>query len=146
MTTGAAARRYEATADEGFAPHAATGRPALRLIEGGLSSQVRRPAPSRSSGALRAVAAGVVALALVVGASSLSSALWASRYQDATEGLETSRHVVAAGESLWGLAEQHPIEGLSTAETVSYLRHENSLGDAGLVAGQVVLVPSGEGD
>lgn len=146
MTAGAAARRYEATDGEGPAGRRGSGRGALRLIEGGLSAR-SRVAPARTGTAtLRALAAGAVALALVIGASSLSSALVASRYRAATEGLATSRHVVSSGESLWGLAEQHPIDGLSTEQTVSYLRAENSLDGTGLVVGQVVLVPSGERD
>lgn len=127
-----------------------SGRPRLRVIEGGLSrgassrpcgrGAVRVP---RAEGLLRAVAAGLLALAVVVASCVAASALDEARVREATSGVSLARHVVAGGETLWAIAQDHPVEGLSTSETVAYLRTENDLADAGVSAGQVLLVPCG---
>ncbi|PKQ21295.1 MAG: hypothetical protein CVT66_00400 [Actinobacteria bacterium HGW-Actinobacteria-6] len=48
---------------------------------------------------------------------------------------------VSEAETLWGIAKTHPIEGLSTAETVAAIRRNNELADSGLQQGQLLRVP-----
>jgi LysM repeat protein len=48
---------------------------------------------------------------------------------------------VTEAETLWGIAKSHPIEGLSTAETVAAIRLNNDLADSGLQQGQLLRVP-----
>jgi hypothetical protein len=44
--------------------------------------------------------------------------------------------------SLWTLASAHPVEGLSTAETVALIERENGLAVGGLQVGETLLVPA----
>lgn len=44
--------------------------------------------------------------------------------------------------TLWSLASEHPIEGLSTAATVQAIRQHNRLSSSTIHTGQVVLVPA----
>ena len=48
---------------------------------------------------------------------------------------------VQAGESLWSIAEDNPIEGFTTQEVVQIIRQENSLESSMLQPGQTLLVP-----
>lgn len=49
---------------------------------------------------------------------------------------------VHAGDSLWSLAEEHPVEGLSTQETSDMIRSVNHLERGSLDAGAVLKVPA----
>lgn len=49
---------------------------------------------------------------------------------------------VAESGTLWGLAAEHPVSGLSTAETIDLIVEENGLTSSVLHAGQTVVVPS----
>lgn len=50
---------------------------------------------------------------------------------------------VRSGESLWRLAETHPVRGFTTQELVEVIRAENAISDT-LVAGDVVRLPVAE--
>ncbi|MBQ6651273.1 MAG: LysM peptidoglycan-binding domain-containing protein, partial [Atopobiaceae bacterium] len=50
--------------------------------------------------------------------------------------------VVMPGDSLWQLAESHPVAGVSTADVVSYISESNDLPSANLQVGQHLLVPA----
>lgn len=125
-------------------------RPRLRVIEGGLSAapaRTARPqagacraahgARSRAQLAILAVAALAMVLATwryVDGARSarVAAALAAARYEEV---------VVVQGDTLWSIAESHPVEGCSTAELVRGIREANGLTGAGLGAGTRLSVP-----
>jgi len=47
------------------------------------------------------------------------------------------------GQTLWRLAQDHPIEGLTTAQTVEVIEERNRLSTGSLQAGMTVQVPSG---
>ena len=49
---------------------------------------------------------------------------------------------VQAGDSLWSLAEEYPVEGLSTQETSDMIRSVNHLERGSLNAGAVLKVPA----
>lgn len=49
---------------------------------------------------------------------------------------------VESADTLWSLAQAHPIEGLSTAETVSEIRRLNELPSSSLSAGSLLRVPA----
>lgn len=49
---------------------------------------------------------------------------------------------VAPSETLWHLAAEHPIPGLSTGETVEAIKALNDLDSSALPVGEVVLVPA----
>ena len=44
--------------------------------------------------------------------------------------------------TLWDLAREHPVSGLSTAETVTLIRARNDLPTGSLVVGQALQVPA----
>jgi hypothetical protein len=49
---------------------------------------------------------------------------------------------VAPAETLWEIAEAHPLEGHTTAETVDAIIAANDLEGSALVAGQALVVPA----
>ena len=49
---------------------------------------------------------------------------------------------VHTGDSLWSLAEEHPVEGLTTQETSDMIRNVNHLERGSLDAGAVLKVPA----
>jgi hypothetical protein len=51
--------------------------------------------------------------------------------------------LIAERATLWDLAREHPIPGLSTAETVSLIRERNGMADASLAVGESLEVPIG---
>lgn len=44
-------------------------------------------------------------------------------------------------QTLWGIAQTHPIKGLTTAQTVAAIRSANQLSDSALREGQLLRVP-----
>lgn len=48
---------------------------------------------------------------------------------------------VRAGDSLWTIAQKHPVEGLGTLETVELIRDANALGGSAVHTGQMLRVP-----
>lgn len=50
---------------------------------------------------------------------------------------------VKPGQTLWQLATVHPVEGLTTAQTVELIAERNDLDHGSLRAGATLLVPSG---
>ena len=51
---------------------------------------------------------------------------------------------MSANSTLWDIAEAHPIDGRSTAETVDLIAAENGLVGATIHAGQVLRVPGSQ--
>ena len=47
-------------------------------------------------------------------------------------------------DTLWNIAADHPVDGLSTADTVAVIREVNGLDSAVIHPGQVLTVPSGD--
>jgi hypothetical protein len=58
-------------------------------------------------------------------------------------GVEVQRHVVAPGETLWQVASTITPRGHDVRDTVAELVRLNDLPDAGLRAGQIIVVPVG---
>lgn len=50
--------------------------------------------------------------------------------------------VVGSGDTLWSIASEHAIEGLSTQDTVSVLREWNDLSTSSLTPGTTLVVPA----
>ena len=128
-------------------------RPGGRLSEGGRSDFQTLPGkPVRSQCAAAASvpaalkASTIVALAVAltlffVLAASIFSARHAAYAESASNvTYETVR--VQSGDSLWSLAQEHPIEGLSTQETSDMIRNVNHLEHGSLDAGAHLKVPA----
>jgi len=53
---------------------------------------------------------------------------------------------VSQHDTLWDLAKAHPVEGSTTAETVSLIRRLNGLDGSAIAAGEVLRVPAAASD
>lgn len=131
----------------------APAAPAFTVVKGGRSGFQTLPGkPSRSQrvttasapAALKAstIAALAVALTLFfVLATSIFSARHAA-YAESVSNVTYETVRVQSGDSLWSLAQEHPIEGLSTQETSEMIRSVNHLEHGSLDAGAHLIVPA----
>lgn len=119
------------------------------VVEGSLGHarperQVTHRSETRTSRLARVcAAAGVAVMFLIVfvaGVSAFSSR--ADLVSQAASEVAWAETSVREGDSLWTLAESHPIEGLSTQETADIIESYNSFDSVVLIAGDTVLVPS----
>lgn len=127
--------------------------PAFTIIKGGRSGFLAQPAkPARSQCiaaasapvALKASTVVAVAVALTlffVLATSVFSARHAA-YAESVSNVTYETVLVQSGDSLWSLAQEHPIEGLSTQETSDMIRSVNHLEHGSLDAGAHLKVPA----
>ena len=127
--------------------------PAFTVVKGGRSGVQTLPGkPVRSQCvattsapvALKAstIAALAVALTLFfVLATSIFSARHAA-YAESVSNVTYETVRVQSGDSLWSLAQEHPIEGLSTQETSDMIRNVNHLEHGSLDAGVHLKVPA----
>ncbi len=75
----------------------------------------------------------------------LSASVFSARhaaYADSVANVTYETVRVQSGDSLWSLAQEHPIDGLSTQETSDMIRSVNHLERASLDAGAVLKVPA----
>lgn len=63
-------------------------------------------------------------------------------YADSVANVTYESVRVQSGDSLWSLAQEHPIDGLSTQETSDMIRSVNHLDRGSLDAGAVLKVPA----
>lgn len=127
--------------------------PAFTVVKGGRSGY--QPLPVKSARNKHAVAAPTpvalkvstivaVAVALTlffVLATSVFSARHAA-YAESVSNVTYETIRVQPGDSLWSLAEEYPIEGLSTQETSDMIRNVNHLEHGSLAAGAYLKVPA----
>ncbi len=127
--------------------------PAFTVVKGGRSGY--QPLPVKSARNQHAVAAPTpvalkvstivavaVALALFfVLATSVFSARHAA-YAESVSNVTYETIRVQPGDSLWSLAEEYPIEGLSAQETSDMIRNVNHLEHGSLAAGAYLKVPA----
>lgn len=127
--------------------------PAFTVVKGGRSGY--QPLPVKSARNQHAVAAPTpvalkvstivaVAVALTlffVLATSVFSARHAA-YAESVSNVAYETIRVQPGDSLWSLAEEYPIEGLSTQETSDMIRNVNHLEHGSLATGAYLKVPA----
>lgn len=127
--------------------------PAFTVVKGGRSGY--QPLPVKSGRTQYAVAAPTpaalkvstivaVAVALTlffVLATSVFSARHAA-YAESVSNVTYETIRVQPGDSLWSLAEEYPIEGLSTQETSDMIRNVNHLEHGSLAASAHLKVPA----
>lgn len=101
------------------------------------------PAPSRGLGILSVAVAFAVGIALACVMAAVGSAAAAAKAQRLS-GVPTSTVRVETGETLWDVANAHPVDGCSTSEVVDWIRSENALPTSSLQAGQALVVPSAD--
>lgn len=127
--------------------------PTFTVVQGGRSgfqpltlkpacNQRAAVAPARVSLKVPTIVAVAVALTLFfVLATSVFSARHAA-YAESVSNVTYETIRVQPGVSLWSLAEEYPIEGLSTQETSDMIRNVNHLEHGSLAAGAHLKVPA----
>lgn len=130
-----------------------SAEPTFTVVQGGRSGfQPLTVKPSRNQQAVVAptpaalkvstIVAVAVALTLFfVLATSVFSARHAA-YAESVSNVTYETIRVQPGDSLWSLAEEYPIEGLSTQETSDMIRNVNHLEHGSLAAGAHLKVPA----
>ncbi|NKY39481.1 LysM peptidoglycan-binding domain-containing protein [Cellulomonas septica] len=81
----------------------------------------------------------VLGLLLAIGVSTIAAR--ASADGPVSSAVEVTRHVVLEGETMWGLAQQVAAPGEDVRDVVLELVRLNDLPNAGLMAGQEILLP-----
>lgn len=127
--------------------------PAFTVVKGGRSGfqtlpgkPVRSQCVATTSAPVALRASTIVALAVAltlffVLATSIFSARHAA-YAESVSNVTYETVRVQSGDSLWSLAQEHPIEGLSTQETSDMIRNVNHLEHGSLDAGVHLKVPA----
>ena len=127
--------------------------PAFTVVKGGRSGfqtlpgkPVRNQCVATTSAPVALKASTIVALAVAltlffVLATSIFSARHAA-YAESVSNVTYETVRVQSGDSLWSLAQEHPIEGLSTQETSDMIRNVNHLEYGSLDAGAHLKVPA----
>ena len=127
--------------------------PAFTVVKGGRSGfqtlpgqPVRSRSVATTSAPVALKASTIVALAVAltlffVLATSIFSARHAA-YAESVSNVTYETVRVQSGDSLWSLAQEHPIEGLSTQETSDMIRSVNHLERGSLDAGAHLKVPA----
>ena len=127
--------------------------PAFTVVKGGRSGfqtlpgrPVRSQCVATTSAPVALKASTIVALAVAltlffVLATSIFSARHAA-YAESVSNVSYETIRVQPGDSLWSLAEEYPIEGLSTQETSDMIRNVNHLEHGSLAAGAHLKVPA----
>ena len=131
----------------------APAAPAFTVVKGGrsgfqtlLGKPVRSQCVATTSAPVALKASTIVALAVAltfffVLATSIFSARHAA-YAASASNVTYEPVRVPSGDSLWSLAQEHPIDGLSTQETSDMIRSVNHLDRGSLDAGAVLKVPA----
>lgn len=127
--------------------------PVFTVVKGGRSGfqtlpgkPVRSRCVATTSAPVALKASTIVALAVAltlffVLATSIFSARHAA-YAESVSNVTYETVRVQSGDSLWSLAQEHPIEGLSTQETSDMIRNVNHLEHGSLAAGAHLKVPA----
>lgn len=127
--------------------------PAFTVVKGGrsgfqtlLGKPVRSQCVATTSAPVALKASTIVALAVAltlffVLATSIFSARHAA-YADSVANVTYETIHVQSGDSLWSLAQEHSVDGLSTQETSDIIRSVNHLEHGSLDAGDVLKVPA----
>ena len=119
--------------------------PALTLIQGG-KSKVAASSPAveskRNVFSVKDIAV-LVAIALVACALCVARDRFISaNIANALENVQTTVVTVHDGDTLWGLAQNYSVSGVSTKDLVEWIESENNLDNANIRAGQALVVPS----
>ncbi len=110
---------------------------AVQTQQEGRHARTRRPAKAPARNRLRPfeiVALMAIAVLLVLGA--------LHGQPQPGEASVTRTVQVQPGQTLWAIAQAHPIDGLTTAQTADAISRSNSLADSTLASGQTLRVPA----
>lgn len=159
MTSQRACRQY---ATKGNLALQGTERPRFTVIEGGLSSHAAADGEtcqrswsvaSSLSYAIKELSASAqiaftfACIFLIVGviaSSVLIDAYSASARAQAFSKVDTCLVTVRSGQTLWGIAEDHPVSGCSDRDVVRWIEESNNLSSCTIMPGQQLLVPASQ--
>ena len=133
-TSLALARSY----DLSVAP--STTKPQFRVIEGGASHASQAARFTARERLVYGVAA-VLLMCMLAFTWRLSDLRTQHRVQEALANVSYELIVVHPGDTIWDIAQSHPVEGCSTQELARHLRSINNLEDANLTVGMRLNVP-----
>lgn len=142
-------------------------KPRLTVLEGGLSKDklsaekssvpdahrcascapAERPLiahSQRRSGLPVALIAFVLAL-VICAVSTLATQYAEAKFAQDLVDTPAAEYIVVSGDSLWAIAQTHPIDGYATSYVVNWISARNNLDGGLIVAGQRLLVPSQNG-
>lgn len=126
---------------EGTAALSAEERARLRVYEGGAQGAAGTRSPRmdvrRASLALAAI---VITVLIALGTSTVDSLREASANK-AIDDAPKELVCVTSGDSLWSIAQAHPVRGASTKSVVSWIMAHNDLSTPALDVGDVLTVP-----
>jgi hypothetical protein len=103
--------------------------------------EFQSPKPIEHHYAIKTFAAGAIALALVVASVFMFAYGDAIRRDSAVSRTDFEEITVSAGDSLWTISENRPIDGISISEEVFELKKLNGLDTSEITAGQKLMVP-----
>ena len=131
--------RYAVAGTSALKPRHACGA-RLRVVDGGRSARPSRRRASRAAtfGYLLVIVAIVSSFAFA--AFAVSSARESSALA-AAESISWEQARVSKGDSLWSIAEDRPVNGLTTSELSHVIKDKNGLQTSMLSAGDRLLVP-----
>ncbi len=126
--------------------------PTFTVIEGGRThepqktlAQVRadRRAHERAAhqATVRMMFVSIVIACAIIAFSMLTDGMANLSRSRAFSGVQTEEVTVLSGDSLWSIAENHPVQNRSTQEVVNWISEQNDLSNATLFAGQRLIVP-----
>ena len=92
---------------------------------------------------IRLVAMAVAAFVILGAAWTMSDFMHAVSCKSSFEQAAHETITVHTGDSLWSIADEHPVAGRTTAEVVSHIRECNGLTSACIQPGMVLTVPQG---
>ena len=85
----------------------------------------------------------ICAMILVLTAAAvLMDTFAASRRTSSFANVSTEVVTVMPGDSIWSIAEEHPVEGCSTSEVVDFISEQNELSTSMITSGQHLYVPA----
>ncbi len=115
----------------------------LTVLDGGIA---RRDSHAEAhSSNISAFPAFIVSLAAILICLAMSYGTDLVAHQTATNSLstaETKQIIVSSGDTLWSIAEQHPVGGASTSDIVEWIRASNNLSSSRLTIGSSIDVPT----
>lgn len=118
--------------------------PAFTVIDGGAmrvpESRASRVQAPRTARVWIVGVLSVAAIAVCVWLASLVASQHA--YDAALASAPRTQMTVSSGDTLWSIADEHGIEGLSTQDTVQILRQWNGLSQSSLNPGMTLEVPA----
>lgn len=110
------------------------------------TSQHRRPQVAYRSAArvarVRTLGPLEMLVLAIIAALIIASPFATRQHTNVSGGTRTLQ--VQSGDNLWSIAQQHPVKGLSTAQTVELIAAGNGLGHGRVSPGQTIVIPSEE--